>query len=203
MDAPYAACAAASRTPYFFSVDADTWVIDGFRFEVGFEPAPDEIAIWFALNPINGLRYGHGGIKLFPTALMLSAPLDRHVDLPTAVARNRYIAACASEHRFNADPYGAWAGAFRECTKLAVSTTMGSEQSRALAQRRLAVWCTKGADAKFGAWCLRGAQEGRLYGLEHARSFESIQRINDFDWLRAQFRARHVRKIAIPPRAQT
>ena len=199
--AAYRACAARSRTPHYFAVDADNWMRDGFRFEVPFEPAADEIALWFAENPINGLRYAHGAIKLIPTAFMKAAVADGHVDFTTSVTRNRYLDICASEHRFNADPYSTWAGAFRECVKLVVSTTIGVERSRAIARHRLSIWCTKGAEAKFGEWCLRGAREGRLYGRQHARDFDGIQRINDFDWLHQRFRARHVRKIAIPPRA--
>jgi hypothetical protein len=198
--AGYRAGAALSRTPYFFAVDADNWMLDGFRFEVPFEPAPDEIALWFAENPVNGLRYAHGAIKLIPTAFMTAASMNGRIDFTTSAARNRYTEICISEHRFNADPYSTWAGAFRECAKLAVSTTIGGARSRALAENRLAVWCSKGAEAKFGDWCLRGAREGRLYGREHARNFDGMQRINDFNWLRARFRAGHVRKIAIPNR---
>jgi hypothetical protein len=196
----YAACAATARTPYFFAVDADNWMRDGFRFEVSFEPAADEIVLWCALNPVNGLRYAHGAIKLIPTGLMTSLQLNGHVDFSTSVTRNRYIDICASEHRFNADPYSTWAGAFRESAKLAIGTTVGPEHLRKLARDRLAVWCSKGTEAEFGAWCLRGAREGRHYGLSHCRDRAGMQRVNDFDWLRDRFRARHVRKIAIPSR---
>jgi hypothetical protein len=197
----YSACAEASRTPYCFTVDADNWMLDGFRFEVPFEPRPDEIALWYADNPINGLRYAHGAIKLLPVALMKTVSMGGHVDFSTSVTRNRYTEICASEHRFNADPYSTWAGAFRECAKLAIGTTIGDALGRKLAQHRLAIWCTKGADAKFGSWCLKGAREGRRYGLEHSRDLAGLSRINDFDWLRARFRAQHVRKIVIPTRA--
>ena len=197
----YAACAAASRTPYYFAVDADNWMLDGFRFEVPFEPHPDEIALWYAQNPVNGLRYAHGAIKLIPTALMKAVQLNGHVDFSTSVTRNRYTEICASEHRFNADPYSTWAGAFREATKLAIGTMIGGTQSRALARHRLSIWCSKGAEAKFGAWCLRGAKEGRRFGLDNVKDYASVSRVNDFDWLRARFRAQHVRKIVIPPRS--
>lgn len=196
----YAACAEASRTPYFFAVDGDNWMLDGFRFEVPFEPAADEIALWYAQNPVNGLRYAHGAIKLLPASLMRSVRGKGHVDIMTSLTRNRYTEICASEHRFNGDPYSTWACAFRECAKLAVGAARGGADARKLACRRLDIWCTRGADAKFGDWCLRGAREGRLYGMEHHRDLAAIERINDFDWLRKRFRARHVRKIVIPTR---
>jgi hypothetical protein len=197
----YAACAEASRTPYCFTVDADNWMLDGFRFEVPFEPRADEIALWYADNPINGLRYAHGAIKLLPVALMKTVAFNGHVDFSTSVSRNRYTEICASEHRFNADPYSTWAGAFRECAKLAIGTTLDDARGRKLAQYRLSIWCSKGAEAKFGSWCLKGAQEGHRYGLKFSRNLDRLSRINDFDWLRQRFRARHVRKIVIPTRA--
>lgn len=197
----YAACAEASRTPYFFAVDGDNWMLDDFRFDVPFAPAPDEIALWYAENPVNGLRYAHGAIKLLPAALMKTARAEGHIDIMTSLTRNRYTEICASEHRFNADPYSAWACAFRECAKLAIGTTIGDARGRKLARHRLLIWCTKGADAKFGSWCLKGAQEGHRFGLEHSRDLAGLNRINDFGWLRERFRARHVRKIVIPTRA--
>jgi hypothetical protein len=197
----YAACADRAQTPYFFAVDADNWMCDGFRFELPFAPEADEIVLWYAQNPVNGLRYAHGGIKLIPTALMKTVSLSGYLDFTTSATRNRYIEACASEHRFNADPYSSWAGAFREAAKLAVGTMKGPSEARALARRRLAIWCSKGGEAKFGAWCLRGAREGRDYGLESRKDYARLNRINDFDWLRARFRERHVRKIVIPPGA--
>jgi hypothetical protein len=199
--AGYRACAAAARTPNFFAVDADNWIFDDFRFDVAFVPAADEIALWYAQNPVNGLRYAHGAIKLFPTALLLNAKVSSYIDFSTTATRNRYTEICASEHRFNADPYSTWAGAYRECVKLAIGTKLGDARGRTLARYRLAAWCTRGEAAPFGGWCLRGAREGRAYGLEHARDPAALVRINDYDWLRAEFRARHVRKIAIPPRA--
>lgn len=201
LTACYAACADASRTPWFFAVDADNWMLDGFHFEVPFAPKADEIVHWYAQNPVNGLRYAHGAIKLIPVALMARAMRERHLDFSVSVARNRYTGICASEHRFNSDPYNAWAAAFRECAKLAIGTGIGGADSRRLARTRLAVWCNRGADARFGEWCLRGAREGRRYGLDHARDLEWFERINDYDWLRSRFRAAHVRKIAIPPQA--
>src|SRR5262249_5054336 len=67
--AAYSACASAARTPWFFAVDADNWVLDGFDFSVPFEPEPDEVATWAASNSFNNLHYGHGGIKLLPRRL--------------------------------------------------------------------------------------------------------------------------------------
>jgi hypothetical protein len=201
----YRLCCQAATTPYFFVVDADNWMLDGFDFDVPFEPREDEIATWAATNPINGLYYGHGGIKLFPVSLFAKPPrhafgLDYPVDL---AARKRWTDIRASEHRFNTDPYATWSAAFRECVKLAVGFMLGDGKSRRKQRYRLDVWCRTGEKAPYGPWCLRGAREGRAYGLNFFNDREKLLLINDYDWMRRQFRAQHVRKIAIPLKAKT
>jgi hypothetical protein len=199
----YRLCADAATTPWFFVVDADNWILDGFDFSVPFEPDADEVATWAAINPINGLYYGHGGIKLFPASLFAKPP--RHafgLDYPLDLAsRKRWIDVRASEHRFNTDPYATWSAAFRECVKLALASTIGDAASRRRQRYRLSVWCRVGVKKPFGPWCLRGAREGSNYGLKFCRDGDRLLLINDYAWMRRQFRAQHVRKIAIPSKS--
>ena len=205
--AAHCACAELARTPWFFVVDADNWVLDGFDFAVPFDPDPDEVATWAATNPINGLYYGHGGIKLFPKARFAEAATrDFGIDMSMNLAlRNRWLDIRASEHRFNTDPYNTWGTAFRECVKLVLGTTLGGFRPRALARARLETWCTKGAEARFGQWCLAGAREGRLYGRKYCRDDTALQRINDYAWMRALFdrlhRQRPVGSKQVPERS--
>ena len=117
--AAHAACARMSTTPWFFLVDADNWILDGFDFALPFRPATDEVAIWGATNAFNPLYYGHGGIKLLHTALFENGEVqpsaEGGLDLSRSLApQNRFIDLKASEHRFNTSPYGTWAAVFRE-----------------------------------------------------------------------------------------
>ena len=200
--AGYAACAAAATTRHFFAVDADNWLLDGFRIQIQFDPAPDETVFWYARNPVNGLEYGHGAIKLFPTQLLKDQAAGNKpgsIDFSTSIGRTRYTEICASEHRFNTDAFSSWAGAFRECAKLTIGTTIGDAKTQALAKFRLDAWCTRAPkDTAFGDWCLKGAIDGRDFGFAQAGNARSLAKINDFAWLRATFRARHVRKIELP-----
>src|SRR5689334_10654440 len=52
-----------AETEYFFVVDGDNWVLDGFRFE---RPDADLSGkyLWLAQNAVNGTVWGNGGIKL-------------------------------------------------------------------------------------------------------------------------------------------
>jgi hypothetical protein len=189
----HAACDRLARTPWFFVVDADNWIYDGFGFEVHFEPGESEVATWAAVNPINGLYYGHGGIKLFPTGLIAAAVgRDLGPDFCTTIAKsNRWVDVRASEHRFNCDPYSTWSTAFREAAKLALGTTLGGFKKRAQARARLEAWCTRGAEAKFGAWCILGALEGRGFGLKYCRDPGALEHVNDYDWMRKTFERKH------------
>jgi len=121
------ACAQLSVTENFYVVDADAWVLDGFKFQ--WEPNKETlhwgipetecVLVWPSCNPVNGLEYGYGGIKMFPRAPFLDErPWD--IDLSTTIGR----ATVSMEHvgcetRFNSTPEAAWIGAFRECAKLA------------------------------------------------------------------------------------
>lgn len=120
-------CAKLSATENFYVVDADAWVSEQFDFD--WQPNPevlhwnlpesDCVLIWRSHNPVNGLEYGYGGIKLFPRKPFLE---DRswHIDLSTTIGSATVIKNQIScETRFNATAQSAWIGGFRECAKLA------------------------------------------------------------------------------------
>ena len=56
-----------ASTPMFYIVDADAHIVDDFNFSY-IPPTNyrDAVHVWRSKNPINGLIYGYGGIKLFP-----------------------------------------------------------------------------------------------------------------------------------------
>ena len=95
--------------------------------------------------------------------------------------------------RFNKDPYRTWRSAFRECVKLASSVNPNQRQIETDA--RLETWCTVDNGARFGRYCLKGALEGKAYGIEHKDSVENLNKINDYEWLREQFVASMKKKV--------
>ena len=121
------ACASLSTTENFYVVDADAWVLDGFKFH--WEPSAETlhwnipetkcVIVWKSINPVNELEYGYGGIKLFPRQPFLEN-LKWDIDLSTTIGRATIsMEQIGCETRFNATPESAWIGAFRECAKLA------------------------------------------------------------------------------------
>ena len=188
--AAYRACADAARTPFFFAVDADNYMLDGFDFDLAFQPKPYEVCIWHARNPVNGLVYAHGGLKLYPTEVLRRSSRGQSLDIVTSWApATRYLTEVASEHRYNSGPFTTWRTALREAAKLARDLQAGNGGKTL--QHRLDTWCTVGADAPFGRWSIAGASDGRALAAQFATNREALKRINDYDWLRQDFSRRY------------
>jgi hypothetical protein len=170
-------CADISRTSHFFVVDSDNEVTDPSVFRIKLPVWDrDYVHLWNARNPVNGLVYGWGGIKLFPKAVFddMTDRLDMTTSFPLKLMDHT-----ASITHFNATPEATWRSAFRECVKL-------SQSQESDAQVRMEVWCTT-AKGVFAEHCLRGAQEGRDYGLANMGDQDALMRINDYRWLTERF----------------
>ena len=140
---------------------------------------------WRSLNPVNGLIYGFGGVKLFPKSLFSSQP-SSFVDLSTSFkGKYQVVEELASITKFNASALDAWRGAFRECVKLA-SECISNQKSKET-EERLTIWCEKGIEKAFGKYVLMGAKQGRDYGLKNKDNRKALSKINDFEWLKARF----------------
>jgi hypothetical protein len=168
-------CATMRRTSHFFVIDADNEIenFEVFRYAIP-EWDRDYVHLWYARNPVNGLAYGWGGLKLFPrTVFQLSTCLDMTTSFPLKI-----IEEIVSTTRFDTSPLATWRSAFRECVKLAL-------QDAQEARERLSTWCGV-AEGPFASEALRGAREGREYGLANRDDPEALARINDYDWLAYQ-----------------
>lgn len=180
-------CARRSETEMVYIVDADSEVLSSFNFDY-FPPMAkrkNTTYVWYARNPINDLEYGYGGIKLFPREQLLEMG---HVlpDFSAGVAFYQPVKDVASITMFNKDPFRTWRSAFRECVKLA-SGIQQSETPKQETIDRLETWCTVDNGARFGRYCIKGANEGKAYGEAHADDVDALNKINDFEWLREQF----------------
>ncbi len=187
------AAARKSMTNNFYIVDADAYIVDEFDFSYtptkkeliyGRIPATDCVFCWHSRNPINGLVYGYGGVKLFRKDLLL-AVTDWRVDLATSMGAEFVSRPDISNvTAFNTDPYSTWRSAFRECTKLA----SGIISDDTVTTARLNAWCAVGADAQYGSYAIAGAQAGKAYGIENKDNVDALKLINDFDWLYDRFK---------------
>jgi hypothetical protein len=172
------AAAKKAFTKMFWVVDADAIILDDFNFDY---IAPDwdleTVHVWRSRNPVNGLEYGYGGVKLLPKKLtMLLDPTT--IDMTTSISKNfKVIDVVSNITKFNTDMFSTWRSAFRECCKLTVTN---NEESNA----RLDIWCTVGDEI-----AIKGAIAGKTYGQKNASNQEALSRINDFTWLEAQWLA--------------
>ena len=169
-----------ANSDYFFVVDGDNWILDGFRFD-----APEaELSgkyLWFARNAVNGMDWGNGGIKLLNKANLLAVEdesLDYFVEMK---GPPRIIQTAASETRFNTTPFLAWRCGFKECAKLA-----GGMFNAGVIEKVLEVWQTVGADKPNGIWCILGSRLGASFGKAN-RGSSSLEIINDMDWVKSEF----------------
>jgi hypothetical protein len=179
------AAARKAFTKMFWVVDADAIILDTFNFDhVVSEYDLENVHVWRSINPVNGLEYGYGGVKLLPKKLTQNMDTTRP-DMTTSISTLfKAMPEVSNITAFNTDPYNSWKSAFRECVKLASKTI--DRQNDNETQVRLDRWCTIGADLDV----LHGAQEGREYGLENKDNPEALKLINDFEWLRARFDGR-------------
>lgn len=177
-------------TPMFWVVDADAIILDSFNFDYQLTKEEYEIVhVWRSRNPINGLEYGYGGVKLLPKQLTLNMDLSKP-DMTTSISPwFKAMDEVSNITAFNTDPFSTWRSAFRECCKLASGTI--HNQNNDETAYRLKVWCSVGKEKEFGEYAINGALAGRHYGEQNAANIAALSLINDFDWLKLQFEQIH------------
>jgi hypothetical protein len=157
--------------------------MDNFNFDyVVHDHQLDHVHVWRAKNPINGLEYGYGGVKLFPRKLTIDMDLTKP-DMTTSISPH-FIAVeqVANITAFNTNPFEAWRSAFRECAKLSSKTIL--RQNDEETENRLNIWCTKGGERRCGDFAIAGANAGREFGISN---MADLNLINNFEWLHEQF----------------
>ena len=170
-------------TKMFWVVDADAKILDSFKFDHKVDEYDLEtVHVWRSRNPVNDLLYGYGGVKLLPRKLTLNMDTTKP-DMTTSISKYfKAMPDTSNVTAFNTNEFEAWKGAFRECTKLASKTI--DRQNEDETNERLRIWTTVGEDRPFGKYAIKGAIDGREYGLS---SGVDIRLINNFDWLYEQF----------------
>jgi hypothetical protein len=177
----WSAAAQLVTTPYFFLVEGDNWILDGFELR---QPEPEtnnKIYYWPARNAVNKMEWFNGCLKFLAREAVSTMSRDA-VDFFHSIKGYRQpMTQVATETRFNASPFLAWRCGFRECAKLAAGS-----YNTPRAQEVLKTWQSVGADALNGTWCIFGARMGANFGRRN-KGRDEIRLVNDMDWLKAQF----------------
>jgi hypothetical protein len=171
------AAAKKSFTKMFWVVDGDAIILDSFDFtHRASDYDLDVVHVWRSKNPINGLEYGYGGVKLLPRKLTIDMDITS-TDMTMSISgKFKVMDETSNITAFNTDPFSVWRSAFRECTKLSV---INNEESL----QRLTAWCVLHDNISYGFYAYLGALAGRTYGEKNASNKEALNKINDFIWL--------------------
>jgi len=180
-------CAAElATTDMFYVVDGDAYLTDEWNFE--FQPGifdRDCVHVWRSRNPINGLEYGYGGVKLLPKQLTLDVD-PMCVDMTTSISSKfKTMNKISNITVFNTDEFNTFRSSFRECAKL--SSSILKRQLARESEKRLDIWCTISKDVPFGDWAIKGAIAGKDFGQKYKNNKENLTLINDIDWIKAEF----------------
>ncbi|MFH8990841.1 hypothetical protein [Streptomyces sp. NPDC017940] len=184
----YRLCAEVVDREQFFLADGD------FAIDTDFDPAAVEplregvsMRVWRAVNPISGLSYGYGGLKLIRRSALRE--MGEAVDVLAALpGRIEFDQQAAGITRFNQSPFHAWKAGFRECAMLARGSEygMGDDDAR----QRVEAWTTSHS-GEFAAYAAAGAHEGVAFAREAAHDTKRFDHLNDPAWLRERFTAAH------------
>ena len=179
------AAAKLCDTDMIWIVDGDAVVNDDFNFDLVISSYDiDCVHVWRSRNPLNGLEYGYGGVKLLPRQLTLDMDVNSS-DMTTSISKKfKAVEIVSNITLFNTDKFSTWRSAFRECAKLASRSIQRHLEEET--NTRLDTWCTT-AQGNYSSDALRGAREGRKYGEENKNNPTLLSKINDFDWLKTQF----------------
>ena len=174
--AAYRAAAELSATPWFFAVFAKLWVAEDFDWTW----QPDRLQepkhyIFHALNPVNGLVYGHQAMIAYNKKLVLeniATGLDFTLDQAHEV-----VPIMSGTAMYDKTPWMAWRTAFRECIKLKCNTDIESEY-------RLNRWLGPIPEALPNSeWSRWGAEDAVEYYNEVNGNFDALKKSYDWAWL--------------------
>jgi len=174
--AAYHAAAQASQTPWFFAVFAKLEV--DAKFDWTWQPdrmQQPKHYIFHALNPVNGLVYGHQAMIAYNRNLVLDNTghgLDFTLD-----SAHEVVPVLSGVARYNVSPWVSWRTAFREALKLCGSPDVES-------QYRLKQWlATPRSYVENWAWSVWGAEDAVEYYDSVAGDFEQLRNSYDWAWL--------------------
>ena len=180
-DAAHKAAGEASTTERFILIDGDNMPDESFfNLQLDFTDKDPTYKLaqyrWRAVNAVNGLRYGNGGMSSWTKTYVANMKTHEKsdgsdtttVDFCMDSSDNLYWAMhdCYSTTYPNHTPFQAWRAGFREGVKMVLDR--GAKPSiddfkERVASRNinnLTIWHNVGADVENGIWAIYGARLG-------------------------------------------
>jgi len=203
-DAAHKAAAEASDTERFILIDGDNMPnMEFFNLTLDFTDKDEDFQHaqyrWRAINAINGLRYGNGGMSSWTKEYVMNMrtheasdgndthTIDFCLDYNNSLYWSMYD--CYSTTCPNYTPFQAWRAGFREGVKMCLVNGKKpdiEDFKRSVPGRNfnnLTIWHNVGLDAENGDWAIYGARYGTyMTMLEHWNAkdvqwFDNLTRI--------------------------
>ena len=210
-DAAHKAAAEASDTERFILIDGDNMPDEEF-FNIqldftGLDPVYKKAQFrWKAINNVNGLRYGNGGMSSWTKEYVANMKTHEHsggndkttVDFCLDSSDNIYWAMwdCYSTTYPNYTPFQAWRAGFREGVKMCLNrgTKSSVEEFKETVSSRnlnnLTIWHNVGCDVENGIWAIYGARVGTYMTMLSNWDYNNVQWFDNYVTLWDEFKDR-------------
>lgn len=201
-DAAHKAAGEASDTERFILIDGDNMPDESFfNIQLDFTDKDPIFKTaqfrWKAVNAINGLCYGNGGMSSWTKDYVANMKTHEHqtdgdvariADFCMDSTDNIYWAMwdCYSTTHPNYTPFQAWRAGFREGVKMVLNrgaVPSVDEFKESVASRNLdnlTVWHNVGADAENGYWAIHGARMGTYKTLLTDWNAQDVQWFDNY-----------------------
>lgn len=194
-DAAHKEAAKLAKTDRFITVDGDSqikpeildYTIDESRYD-------DESVLSFSSkNNTNGLIYGNGGLKCWPTDLVLKMKTHESAESETSAVdfcweiNYKQFNVLSSISYQNGSAYQSFRSGFREGVKMSLDRGLRVRPEKFKNDifpgnyRRLLIWCSVGKDVEHGQMSIYGARLGAYLTI---CTDWSIHNIRDYDWFK-------------------
>ena len=195
-DAAHKACAEASDTDRFITVDGDTIIENDFtKVAVDFQSLGVDNTYqfsWCGRIDLNGLQYGNGSLKCWTKDFVNNMKTHENHDGKD----KNVIEFCHFDNYYqfnenfstsyiNGSPFQAWRAGFREGVKMSLDKNSKVDNLKDLwwqNYQRLLVWLNVGADVEHGLYAIHGARLGCYlvnctdWDLVQTREFEFYEK---------------------------
>ena len=196
-DSAHKAAAELAETDFFISVDGDNIIDERFLLETLDWTKTDKKAVhrWRAMNSVNGLVYGNGGIVGWPKQTCLgmkthenSDTKENNVDFCWGVPHENLLN-YYSTTVINHTPQQAFVAGYREGVKMSLDRgeyVLPEDFRKKVAPsnlRPLSTWMSVGADIEHGKFAMLGARIGcyntvfKQTDIEKVRDLDELQKV--------------------------
>lgn len=200
-DAAHKAAAEASDSERFILIDGDNMPkSEFFNIQLDFTNVPEIFQRaqfrWKAINYINGLCYGNGGMSSWTKSYVRNMKTHEHsegnenstVDFCLDSGDNVYYAMwdCYSTTYPNYTPFQAWRAGFREGVKMSLQhgkVPTVTEFQESVSKRNLnnlTIWHNVGNDVENGIWAIYGSRLGTYMTMLTEWNHNNVQWFDNF-----------------------